>query len=73
MITTKLECNSPVTFVAHNLLPAVLLNKPGLLAQGDSCSISRSFYLRKITLLCTKIKRKHCVPKYFIDKIWILA
>ena len=35
LITTKLESNSPVTFVTHKLLPAVLLGKPGLLAQGD--------------------------------------
>ena len=50
-ITTKLESNSPVTFVAHKLLPAVLLRELGLLAQGDlGAFLGLSTYENNITL-----------------------
>ena len=50
-ITTKLESDSPVTFVAYKLLPAVLLRELGLLAQGDlGAFLGLSTYENNITL-----------------------
>ena len=56
-ITTKLESDSPVTFVTYKLLPAVLLRKPGLLAQGNlGAFLGLSTYENNITLhLCSEI------------------
>ena len=51
MITTKLESDSPVTFVTYKLLPSVLLRKPALLAQGDlGAFLGLSTYENNITV-----------------------
>ena len=50
-VTEKLESDSLVTFVTHKLLPAVLLCKPALLAQGDlGAFLGLSTYENNITL-----------------------
>ena len=50
-VTAKLESDSLVTFVTHKLLPAVLLCKPALLAQGDlGAFLGLSTYENNITL-----------------------
>ena len=50
-ITTKLESDSPVTFVTYKLLPSVLLRKPALLAQGNlGAFLGLSTYENRITL-----------------------